>query len=97
MPAADQVLPAALLAADCPAYLSSEGTGLPACDMTKRDYLAGHWELLPERCRPGSLDDLGSLAYPYKQDCSSPLIVCEPNNPQKAYVCCCCVLPCTVG
>ena len=77
-------VPAALLPADCPAYLSSEDTGLPVCDMSSQEYLDGSWQHLPERCQPSTLDELASLAYAYEQDCTNPNYLCDPaKNPIK--------------
>ena len=55
-------------------------SGLPACDMTKQDYLEGSWRQLPQRCRPQSVKDVNEWAYPYKRDCSEEQHQCIPEG-----------------
>ena len=51
--------------------------------------MAGSWEMLPEDCRPGSIDELGALAYPYTPDCGDALHLCDPGlDPVRECACC---------
>ena len=66
--------------AGCSPYLGTGENGLPSCDMSKQDYLEGQWKRVNKQCRPHTLEELGTYAYPYRPDCNPAAHLCTPET-----------------
>lgn len=64
----------------CPSFLGTGENGLPRCKMRTPDYMEGEWRAMEERCRPKTLEDINTWAYPYQSDCNQQIHMCQPDT-----------------
>ena len=48
--------------------------------MNTQDYMEGNWQRVNKQCRPHTLEELGTYAYPYKSDCNPWAHLCTPET-----------------